>query len=612
MQQLRADLEGTGKKEGPEKKNLTEKLAADVEADVADGLSVEEHTPPQTPPFSRRAGGDTLPLLGLSGVTVEKFWSLVDPVIGKQRPTSNPSISILTPTWNSSLDWFVETVLSVLHQTNPNWEWCLVDDGSKNQDIKTVLAGLAEKEPRIKVRFAESSGISGATNKALEMATGEYICCLDHDDTLTPTALEDSLDKLAEGFDVTYSDEDKIDLSGLNYVQPFFKPDWSPEYFRGVMYVGHLLCVRREFALQVGGFKSEFDGVQDYEFMLRVSELTDKIAHIPKHLYHWRQVRGSISADADAKAGIETVQQAAVNSHLQRLGLAAKAEPGLGRHRVNINPHPRSENPLVSLIVSSQNPDDRLGQWLDELLAKTVYPAVEVIVVLTYEKTEQLPATIHNFPVKTVRATDKSNYSRANNFAAKEAAGEYLVFINPGARSVTEDWLRHFLYYGEQSDVGAVGGLLLLPDGTVEHAGIVLRSGEESSETGFLQEIRFLVLPMRGSKADADGYAGSLVCAREVSAVSKDCLMVKKSNFEAVGGFNQHLFTGYQEVDLCLRLRRENKRVIFTPRSVLINPHSTSLQLENTDFLDKMLLLDSHQLTIEKGDPYHNPNIVKL
>ncbi len=520
-----------------------------------------------------------------------------NPVIGKQRPTSNPSISILTPTWNSSLDWFVETVLSVLQQTNPHWEWCLVDDGSQNQDIKTVLAGLAEKEPRIKVRFAEPSGISGATNKALEMATGDYICCLDHDDTLTPTALEDSLDKLAEGFDVSYSDEDKIDLSGLNYIQPFLKPDWSPEYFRGVMYVGHLLCVRRELALRAGGFKSEFDGVQDYEFMLRVSELTAKIAHIPKHLYHWRQVRGSISADADAKAGIETVQQAAVNAHLQRLGLPAKGEPGLGRHRVNINPLPRTENPLISLIASSQNPDDRLLGWLNDLLSKTAYPNLEIIVVLTYEKTEQLPETIHNFPVKTVRAKDKSNFARANNFATKEAGGEYLVFINPGVRSITEDWLRHLLYYGEQSDVGAVGGLLIFSDGTVEHAGIILGNKEEEKEEDSSLPMPFSFFPdfvMRGFKADADGYAGSLVCAREVAAISKDCLMVKKSIFEAVGGFNQHLLTGPKEVDLCLKLQRENKRIIFTPRSVLVNPHSTNLQLENIDFLDKMLLLDSH------------------
>ncbi|NER03945.1 MAG: glycosyltransferase, partial [Okeania sp. SIO3C4] len=243
-----------------------------------------------------------------------------------RRDYSKPSISILTPTWNSSLDWFVETVLSVLNQSIPNWEWCIVDDGSKQPEIKNVLAGLTEKEPRIKVLLSEDNGgISAATNKALNMATGEYICLLDHDDTLAPTALEDSLNKLAEGFDVVYSDEDKIDFSGLNYIVPFFKPDWSPEYFRGVMYVGHLLCVRRELALTAGGFKSEFDGVQDYEFMLRVSEQTNKIAHISRHLYHWRQVKGSISGDADAKAGIEVVQQAAVNSHLQRIGLAAKA-----------------------------------------------------------------------------------------------------------------------------------------------------------------------------------------------------------------------------------------------------------------------------------------------
>ncbi|MGL5509699.1 MAG: glycosyltransferase family 2 protein, partial [Microcoleaceae cyanobacterium] len=289
---------------------------------------------------------ENLALLGLTDVTVEKFWQIVDPIIQENSVTGdrtqisamNPIISILTPTWNSSLDWFVETVLSVLQQSISNWQWCIVDDGSANQDIKTVLKGLSEKEPRIKVKFTENGNISTATNHALAMASGEFICCLDHDDTLTPRALEISLQKLAEGFDVVYSDEDKIDFSGINYLHPFFKPDWSPEYFRGVMYVGHLLTIKRDLVLGVGGYNKEFDGVQDYELMLRVSEKTSKIGHIPQILYHWRQIRGSISGDVDAKDNIEELQQAAVNRHLQRLGLPAQAEPGLGRHRININP----------------------------------------------------------------------------------------------------------------------------------------------------------------------------------------------------------------------------------------------------------------------------------
>ncbi|MEB3342773.1 MAG: glycosyltransferase [Okeania sp.] len=535
-------------------------------------------------------------LLGLSGVTVEKFWEIINPVISNidgKRDVSQPAISILTPTWNSSLDWFVETVLSVLNQSIINWEWCIVDDCSKQEEIKNVLVGLAEKEPRIKVLLSEENGnISATTNKALKMATGEFICMLDHDDTLAPTALEDSLNKLAEGFDVVYSDEDKIDFSGLNYVVPFFKPDWSPEYFRGVMYVGHLLCVRREIALAVGGFNSQFDGVQDYEFMLRVSEQTNNIAHIPKHLYHWRQVRGSLSGDPDAKPGIEKVQQAAVNAHLQRVGLPAKAEPGLGRHLVNINPFPRKNFPLMSLIIASPNISESLNQWLEKFLSLSIYPQNEVIIV--GENVEK--DVIKNPHVKVLSLSDKFTYSRAYNLGAKTTKGEYFVFLNTDLEPTVNDWQRHLLYYAEQPDIGAVGGFLVAPNGTVQHAGIVLRKSEKVNYV------------MQGFPTNDYGYAGSLVCAREVSAVSKDCLMVSRKNFELVGGFNKYYHSNYPDVDLCLKLRKEGKQIMFTPRCVLINRKSEEDIQENYDFLDYELLLEQWQVNLELGDPYYNPN----
>ena len=597
MQEIKADLERfksqTQKKSvnnlfpvEPETSNTTKKklLTKPVE-------QVTQKFKPSTPSPEKKQE-----LLGLSGITVEKFWEILAGGRKKEegrRDYHQPSISILTPTWNSSLDWFVETVLSVLNQSISNWEWCIVDDGSKQPEIKNILRGLAAKEPRIKVLFsAGNGGISAATNQALNMATGEYICLLDHDDTLAPTALEDSLNRLAKGFDVVYSDEDKIDFSGLNYIQPFYKPDWSPEYFRGVMYVGHLLCVRRELAVAVGGFNSEFDGVQDYEFMLRVSEQTDKISHIHKHLYHWRQVKGSISGDTDAKAGIELVQQAAVNSHLQRIGLAAKAEPGLGKHRVNINPLPRSNYPLISIIIATPNISENLNQWLENLLSVSTYPNHEVILVNGNE-TENI---LLNPAVKTLSLSGKFNYSRAYNLGAKTAQGEYFIFLNTNIEVVTEDWQRHLLYYAEQSDIGAVGGLLIFPDGIVEHAGIVLG---KSGKVNYV---------MRGFPSNHDGYAGSLVCAREVFAVSRDCLMMKRKDFERLAGFNEHFFSDYQDVDLCLKLIKNDKRIVFTPRSVLINHESAKHQEGNYDLVDYMLLLDQWQIDMDLGDPYYNLN----
>lgn len=538
-------------------------------------------------------------LLGLSEVSVEQFWQILNPVIASQLPYANattPKISIITPTWNSSLDWFVETALSVLTQSIVDWEWCIADDGSKNPEIRSVLAGLAQKHPRIKIAFQEAGGISSATNHALNMASADYVCFLDHDDTLAPTALQDSLDKLSEGFDAVYSDEDKIDFSSFDYVESFFKPDWSPEYFRGVMYAGHLLCVRRELALAVGGFKSEYDGVQDYEFLLRISEGTNKIGHISKMLYHWRKIRGSIAGDINAKAGIKPLQQAAVNSHLQRLGLPAKAEPGVGGHRVNINPLPRNHNPVVSIIIPVKNTYVPLENCLKNIISLSTYPNFEVLVVES--ETADTPKSLNGqnqISVKSIKLQQPFTPARAYNLGAKSARGEYLVFLSDIAEIITEDWLRHLLYYAEQPDVGAVGSLLLSPDRIVQHAGLVL---SDKSTVNWV---------MKSFPSNSDGYAGSLVCAREVSAVTDSCMMVKKSEFERIGGFSEHFFTYYQDIDLCLRLKKNGKRIILTPRAVLIS-HEPGRRQGYDDSVDRMLLLDQWEMDIEQGDSYYNPN----
>jgi GT2 family glycosyltransferase len=428
------------------------------------------------------------------------------------------------------------------------------------------------------------------------MASADYVCFLDHDDTLAPTALQDSLDKLSEGFDAVYSDEDKIDLSGLDYVESFFKPDWSPEYFRGVMYAGHLLCVRRELALAVGGFKSEYDGVQDYEFLLRISEVTNKIGHISKMLYHWRKIRGSIAGDINAKAGIEPLQQAAVNSHLQRLGLPAKAEPGVGGHRVNINPLPRNQNPLVSIIIAVKDAYVPREDCLKNIISQSTYPNFEVLVVES--ETADTPKSLNGenqISVKSIKLQPPFTPARAYNLGSKSARGEYLVFLSDIAEIITEDWLRHLLYYAEQPDVGAVGSLLLSADRIVQHAGLVL--GDKSTVNWV----------MKGFPSNSDGYAGSLVCAREVSAVTDSCMMVKKSEFEKMGGFSEHFFTYYQDIDYCLRLKKEGKRIILTPRSVLIS-HEPGRRQGYEDSVDRMLLLDRWEIDIEQGDSYYNPN----
>jgi len=530
-------------------------------------------------------------------ITCEGFWSIVDPVIQEQIGNfgaTTPKISILTPTFNSALTWFVETTLSVLKQSSCDWEWCIVDDGSTTDDIRAVLQTLSHKHPRIKVLLEASGGISAATNKALELATGDYVGFLDHDDTLTPDAIQVSLEKLSQGFDLVYSDENKIDISGRHYVEPFFKPSWSPEYFRGVMYVGHFLCVRRELVVAAGGLDSQYDGVQDYELILRLSEATQAIGHIPKMLYHWRKIEGSVAQDSQAKPAVEALQQAAVNAHLVRTGLPATVE-ALGNHRLKVVPQPKDSYPLISIIIPTKDAPDHLERCLDSLFNLSTYPNFEVLLVDNGTGDLRALQTMRQYPVKRLNFPKTFNYSQANNLGAAYANGNYLVFLNNDTEVLAGDWLQQLLYYAEQPDVGAVGALLLFSDRTVQHAGVVMGT------RGTADHI------MRGFPYGVDGYAGSLVCAREVSAVTAACMMLRKQDFEQINCFNDHFFTHYQDVDLCMQLIKTGKRIIFTPRAVLFH-HESATRRDYYDVLDRQLLLDQWQGYIEDGDPFYNRN----
>ncbi|RZM82895.1 glycosyltransferase family 2 protein [Leptolyngbya iicbica] len=530
-------------------------------------------------------------------LTTEQFRQILDPLLiahSASIPIDDPPIiSILTPTYNSSLDWFVETVLSVLNQTSHAWEWCLVDDGSSAEDIRTVLTQLTQKHPRIRVAFQTSGGISAATNKALDMAYGQYVCFLDHDDTLVPHAIERSLQELEKGFDFVYSDEDKIDGSGQYYIEPFLKPDWSPEYLRGVMYVGHLLCVRKQHVLDLGGLDSQYDGVQDYELALRLSESALRVGHISEVLYHWRKIPGSIAADVRAKPKIEQLQQAAVNAHLKRLALPATAQQ-LGNHRIKLQPAVKDTYPLVSIIIPTKDAPHHLERCLNSLFAVSTYPNFEVVIVDNETSDPKALQLMQEYPIKRLLFPYPFHYSKANNLGAQYAQGDYLIFLNNDTEIVAKDWVQNLLYYAEQPDVGAAGALLLYPNHTVQHAGVVM------GIRGTADHI------MRGFPVGADGYAGSLVCAREVSAVTAACMMVKNQDFNAVVGFSEHYFHHYQDADLCMRLLHLGKRNIVVPEATLIH-HESATRKEYYDLVDRYFLLDQWQDYIEAGDPFYNP-----
>jgi GT2 family glycosyltransferase len=506
-----------------------------------------------------------------------------------------PLVSIITPTWNTRYEWLADAAISMLRQTCADWEWCIVDDASTERSFHSIFTLLATL-PNVRIlKLATSHGISGATNQGLALATGRWVGFLDHDDSLTPDALAEMTSALDSGYDAVYSDQDKISEQGEIF-QPFHKPEWSPEFFRGVMYVGHLLCVRRDLALEIGGFRKEFDGVQDFEFMLRLSEKTKKIGHVSKILYHWRISPGSIAGNGNAKSNIEPLQCAAVQGHLDRLGLDASAvSSDIHGHRVRIVPRPVPHTSRVTVIIPTKDSPDILDVCLSSIFGKTSYRNLEVVCVDNNTTDPRALRIMQSYPVTRICWTQKFNFSAVNNFAVSRTEGDLLVFMNNDVEVRSADWIEHMRYYAEQPDVGAVGAMLLYPDQSTQHVGVVLGCRGTADHV------------LRGAPYDSDGYAGSISCAREVSAVTAACLMVRRSTFLDAGGFNEHYFTAYQDVDLCLKLRTLGKRNIYTPGAILYH-HESATRGGYYDLVDRNLLLDLWEPTIERGDPYYNPN----
>jgi GT2 family glycosyltransferase len=519
-----------------------------------------------------------------------------DPRLDVDRLSYRPLISVVTPVYDTDPAWLSRAVESVRGQSYPQWQLCLADDGSTNEGTLAYLRALVDDE-RITVSFAEANeGIAAATNRALDCAGGEFVAFLDHDDELEPDALLACVRLLGvrPDTDVVYTDEDKIDRRG-RLSRPFYKPDWSPELFRGVMYVGHLLVIRRSLVADAGGLDPNFDGVQDYELMLRVSELTDRIEHVPRVLYHWRKLPGSIASSPDAKDGISELQAAAVARHLERCGIAAVAEPNPSLpHRAIVRPKLRRAWPAVTVVVPTRDAADHLERCLDSIFERSSYPSLSVVLVDTGTTEPEALALFDRHPVEVITSDGPFNFSRVNNLAVERTGGAYVVFLNNDTEVQSPEWLEAMVVLAEAPDAGAVGPLLLYPNGTVQHAGVVL------GLRGTADHI------MRGFPGDADGYAGSLSCTREVSAVTAACMLVRREVFLEVGGFDEHYGTHYQDVDLCLRLRLGGRRNLYTPRAV-VRHHEGATRGSRYDHLDRALLLDRWGETIRRGDPYYNP-----
>lgn len=517
-----------------------------------------------------------------------------------QALDSRPLISLAMPTYKSDLGYLRKAIDSVIAQHYPEWELCIVDDGSGQPELVDAIERYARADTRIKCRPVEQNrGISAATNEALEMCSGEFVGFLDHDDELTPDALLRVAQALVAdpSLDVVYSDSDKLTLHGVR-ADPFLKPDWSPVYALGAMYIGHLLVVRRTVAEAAGGFDPAFDTIQDFEFMLRVSERTDRIHHIPQTLYHWRAIPGSIAAGTDQKSGVEELQPRAVSAHLERRGVEAKAVPHPTiPHRAVLAPRNGSApTPRVSIVVATGGGSGGLRRLLGSLFERTSYPELEVIVV---DRGGEAPAGLPDRVTWIAGEPGPFRRGHANNLGAAAASGEFLLFLGEDVEIVEPDWIAQLLLHAGLPGVGTVGPLLARPDGLVEQAGIAIGLRDPASPM------------LSGFPADGDGYYGALPCAREVSALSAECLLLSRANFETENGFNEFYNCEYEDFDLCQRLAKRGLKSVYAPRPRMVNHRSPAARRATTDAIDRALFVDCWYDDLMRGDPYFNPGFAQ-
>jgi len=510
----------------------------------------------------------------------------------------SPVISVVVPVYNTDEIWLRKAIESVGAQIYPHWQLCLVNDASTRPHVPGVLDEYGAGDPRVEVAHLPSNrGISGASAHGLEMATGEFVALLDHDDELAPEALFEVVKRLnQEGdLDLIYTDEDKLELDG-HRVEPFFKPDWSPDLLLSMNYITHLSLFRRSLLAEIGGFRPGLDGSQDYDLLLRASEHARRIAHIPKILYHWRKIPGSAAASSAAKPFAYEAARQAIADAVKRRGREADVNCGLpGLYTVR---YKLRGVPLVSIIVPALDHWPRLRQCLHSIESRTRYPRYEIIVLdsgsADAETMAGLDAVARRWPVH--RHPGALNSSALNNLGASRSRGEYLVFLGADTQVIEPDWLGAMLEHAQRPEVGAVGARLHRPDGRIQHAGLVLG-------VGGVVDHAFCDLP-----ADAFGYFALAGVVRNVSAVSGACMMIGRGPFEALEGFDERFRVALNDVDLCLRLGRRGHLIVYTPHALLIHQESGNGGRPYSP-ADEELMWTVWGDAIRKGDPYYNPNL---
>ncbi|GIO88501.1 glycosyl transferase family 2 [Paenibacillus faecis] len=521
-----------------------------------------------------------------------------------------PLISVILPVYNVDEIWLRNCIDSVINQIYKNWELCISDDASTKPHIKKVLSEYAANNSQIKVVFREQNGhISENSNTALKLATGEFIALLDHDDELAPNALYEFVKLLNthRNADMIYSDEDKIGIDGTRH-SPFFKPEWSPDLILSQMYTSHLGMFRKSIVDELGGFRKGYEGSQDYDLVLRFTEVTNRIFHIPKVLYHWRTIPESTAANNLSKnythqSGLKALRDTLNRRKIQGWVEDADEIPNL--YRVHYEP---ATNPKISIVIPNKNLSTIIDTCLQSIFSKTTYANYEVIVI-DNGSDEQETKNIYDRwkneePEKFfVYSLDiPFNYSKINNFGVSKASGDLILLLNNDIEVITPEWLTEMAGQCSRPEVGAVGACLYYPDNTIQHAGIVLGIGGVAGHSH------------KHFNHSDYGYFSRLRAVCNYTAVTAACLMVKKTIYEEVGGLNEDLKVAFNDVDFCLKIWSKGYYNVWLPHVKLYHYESKSRGYEDTPekqmrFKSEIDYMRDKWADLLDHDPNYNPNL---
>lgn len=527
----------------------------------------------------------------------------------KHRFTYEPLISVAVPAFRTPETFLIQMVESLLAQTYSNWELCIANGSPEDTVMKGVLEQYMKKDSRIRVsELTENKGIAGNTNAALEMAEGEFVGLLDHDDLLAPNALYEVVKALEADreLDAVYTDEDKVTTELDEHFQPHLKPDFNLDLLRSNNYICHFFVVRRSVVKKAGGFRQEFDGAQDHDFIFRCVETARKVGHISEILYHWRTHKASTADNPASKMYAFDAGKRAIEAHLERTGTEGVVThtPDLGFFRVK---YPVQGNPLVSIIIPNKDEKETLKDCIESIRKKTEYENYEIIIVENNSTTEEIFQYYKELSqdprIRLLRWKKEFNYSAINNYGVSHARGEYLLFLNNDVKIITPGWIKEMLGVCQRPEVGAVGVKLIYPDNTIQHAGCVIGIGGIAGHM-------FVDMP-----ANRTGYLHKASILQDMSAVTAACMMMKRTAFEEAGGFTEKLSVAFNDVDLCLKVRKNKKLIVYDPYVELYHMESKTRGAEDSTekvrrFQEEIEYMRCQWIDILKnGDPYYNKNL---